>query len=222
MAKKLYFSATDAQTLAASDYVGSYLFGASGQITSGSGAADNIATSFQGIDARAFGYAFDGTDWDRLRATSGALNVSDGGGALTVDASQLDIDDLNATDDAVQAWAFDGTGNAIGSTGGSLNVNVSNAITVNDVALANSSVVATATALSGTEAALPTLASRKYLNIYNHGSHFGFLGPTGVADTDGFPVAPGVYLEFRAGASIALYGICLTGKTTDMRSLEFA
>jgi hypothetical protein len=42
--------------------------------------------------------------------------IGDGGGSITVDATQLDIDDLNATDDAVQSWLFDGAGTALTST----------------------------------------------------------------------------------------------------------
>jgi hypothetical protein len=57
--------------------------------------------------------------------------INDGGNSITVDASQLDIDDLNATDDAVASWTHDGSGTAITSTvnGGDtgLDVNIINA-----------------------------------------------------------------------------------------------
>lgn len=68
----------------------------------------------------------DGTDLLAINA-DGSINITDNGGSLTVDAVQLDIDDLNATDDAVSSWTKDGTGNAITSTGGALDVNISNA-----------------------------------------------------------------------------------------------
>jgi hypothetical protein len=56
-----------------------------------------------------------------LSSTGGALHIADGGGSITVDgsvtvtATQLDIDDLNATDDAVSAWLKDEAGNAFSS-----------------------------------------------------------------------------------------------------------
>jgi len=53
--------------------------------TSGTGASDDVATSFQGLDTRSFNYGFDGTNWDRLRATSGALHVDIQDASITVD-----------------------------------------------------------------------------------------------------------------------------------------
>lgn len=42
--------------------------------------------------------------------------IGDGGGSITVDAVDLDIRDLSAAQDSVQAWAHDGAGTAITST----------------------------------------------------------------------------------------------------------
>lgn len=63
----------------------------------------------------------DGTNLISLTA-SGEVKIVDNGNSITVDAVQLDVDDLNATDDAVAAWLADGTGNAISSTGGALHI----------------------------------------------------------------------------------------------------
>jgi hypothetical protein len=56
--------------------------------------------------------------WDigTLTSITNDVNIADGGNSITVDASQLDIDDLNATDDAIQSWLFDGAGTALTST----------------------------------------------------------------------------------------------------------
>lgn len=225
MAKKLVFNSTDADTLAASDFVGAHLYAGGSLIGKLDGSADAVATGFNAADVAAFGYLFNGTTWDRLRGTSGAVHINDGGNSITVDATQLDIDDLNATDDAVQAWAFDGTGNAIGSTGGALNVNISSgSVTVSDAALANTALAAANSAQADVEALIVAspLANRKYLYLYNYGSHEDYLGPTGVTTGTGFPIYPGVYLDFRAGAAIAMYGITKATKTTDIRSLELS
>jgi hypothetical protein len=71
------------------------------------------------VDDGAGSLTVDGT----VSATQGTSPwvIGDGGGSITVDgtvtvtATQLDIDNLNATDDAVQAWVFDGSGNDIDS-----------------------------------------------------------------------------------------------------------
>jgi hypothetical protein len=56
-----------------------------------------------------------------------SLDVNVSNTSLAVTATNLDIRDLTAASDSVQAWAFDGTGNAIGSTTGALNVHFTNA-----------------------------------------------------------------------------------------------
>jgi hypothetical protein len=48
-------------------------------------------------------------------AGAAAVNIQDGGNSITVDAVQLDIDDLNATDDAAASWENDGVGTDITS-----------------------------------------------------------------------------------------------------------
>lgn len=214
MGKHLVYDATDAETLAASDFVGSHIYAG--------GAA--------------------------LSATGGSLHVADGGGSLTVDAvnldirdlssatdsvtvvaTNLDIRDLTAASDSVQAWAFDGTGNAIGSTGGALNVSFAGTVTVTDAALANTAVENAATSVGDTATKLVTsdLSNRKYLYYYNNGTG-GNLKPTyigkqaSLSTTNGFPIFPGGYFQARVGAAIALYGIAPTGATVDTRNLQFS
>lgn len=275
MAKKLVWDNTDADTIAASDFVGAVLHAGSTELTTtlegakqaldvyvansltmdadgvydggsntdpdnvglightraasptdveqvervtvGAASSDDVvAANVHGLDVNAFGMVYDGATWDRLLGTGGAVHIHDGGNSITVDgsvtvtATQLDIDDLNATDDAVQAWAFDGAGTAIGSVSDHLHVSAS----------ADGGVVASAVATSQVEAALPTAANRMYLDLYNHGSHEVYLGATGVSVASGFPIFPGVYRMYEAGPAIALYGINKAGKTSDLRCLE--
>jgi hypothetical protein len=140
-------------------------------------------------------------------AGAAAVNIQDGGNSITVDASQLDIDDLNATDDAVQAWMFDGTGNAIGSTAGAIDVNIaSGTLSTSDAALADTAIASGATSLAVANTAqdivAAPLASRKYLYAYNNDNRKMYIGQSGVSSSTGFPVSPGSYVELRAGASI--------------------
>ncbi len=288
MAKKLHFDDTDADTLAASDYVGANIIaqdvlithtqvGAKEaldvyvandimvdlngvydvgtnplpdnvgiiahsraaapdetnqieRLTSGAASSDDVvAADVHALDVNSFGMVFDGTTWDRLRGTAGAVHIHDGGNSITVDAVDLDIRDLTAASDSVAAWLSDGAGNAITSSGGALDVNIQSmdaiTLTVSDAALANTAVdngeediVDTATKVIPTD-----LASRKYVYLYNHGQSEVYIGKqTLLAVANGFPIFPGVYLEARMGAAIALYGISKTGKTNNIRNLQLS
>lgn len=249
MAKKLFFSATDADTLAASDFVGSYLYGTfkltsttisakealdvnianalnvnldgiydgvsntdpdntgiightrasspddTGQIrriTVETAASDAVvAANVHGLDVNAFGMAYNGTTWDRLRSTSGALNVADGGGSLTVDGT----------------------------------VSISGTVTVTDAALSNTAIENGQTDIADTPTKVigTDLPSRKEAFLYNMSNFFSYLGKqSGLAVTNGFPFAPGVYLQTRIGAAIALYGIAPSGKTSRIANLQFS
>ena len=61
-------------------------------------------------------------------------------------------------------------------------------------------------------------SSRITLLIKNNGSNIVYIGATGLADTDGYPI--------EAGQSVllynqeAVYGICSSGLTSDIRILE--
>jgi len=132
-----------------------------------------------------------------------AVNIQDGGNSITVDATDLDIRDLTAASDSVESWTHDGSGNAITSTGGALDVNVAS---IEDAALANTAIASgattQATANTPVDVVASPLASRKYLFLYNNDNRKMYVGPSGVTTANGFPVSPGSYLEMRAGASV--------------------
>lgn len=133
---KLVFDTTDAASQAASANVGAYLRASDGTLLThtdvgGKKALDvrvaegiNVEVDLSHTDDSV--KVGDGTDFLEVNA-DGSINITDNGGSLTVDATQLDIDDLNATDDAVAAWMKDGSGNSITSTGGALDINLTNA-----------------------------------------------------------------------------------------------
>ena len=231
---KLVFDATDADTIAASANVGAYLRSADGTLIThttvgGKEALDvrvaegiNVEVDLDAADDSVESWTNDGSG-NPIGSTGGYLHVlaqqdtspwviGDGGASLTVDATQLDIDDLNATDDAVQAWAFDGTGNAITSTTGYLDVNIAaGSVTVSDAALANSAIKTVAETV-GTSAALiidgaDELSGRKYVYLYNNDNRYTYLGASGVTTSNGFPLPPGAIIDVRIGDAVDLYMI---------------
>jgi len=159
-------------------------------------------------------------------AGASAVNIQDGGNSITVDAVQLDIDNLNATDDAVQAWMFDGVGNAIGSTAGAIDVNIaSGTLSTSDAALANTAIAAAANplsvALTAEDVVVSPLANRKYLFIYNNGNRQIHIGQSGVSAATGFPVSPGSVIELRAGAAVDIEWVGVN-TAQEIRTLELS
>jgi len=180
----------------------------------------NAVVTATDLDIRAL------TQTDEITAYQGTSPwvIGDGGGSITVDASQLDIDDLNATDDAVAAWLSDGSGNAIGSTGGSLDVNVTNDIDVDD-GIANTAIENTATAVStsAVNVVSSALSSRKYIAFANEGNKALFVGKTGVTTANGFPLYPGMQQSWRIGPSVAVQAIGGNGASSeDLRVMELS
>lgn len=157
--EQLSFDPTDAETRAAGSNVGAYLrAGSDGDLLtstliSGKEALDvNIANSLDIAvdldhteDSVRLG---DGTSFFTSTSENGdiALDVhisntniavTDGGGSLTVDATDLDIRDLTAATDSVTSWLADGSGTALTSTligsDQALDVNIANtSVTVDD------------------------------------------------------------------------------------------
>jgi hypothetical protein len=149
--------------------------------------------------------ANDGVDIGDVTVNNGAgaaaVNIQDGGNSITVDAVDLDIRDLSASQDNVAI--SDGTDTLAIEADGSINVNVAS---IEDAALANTAIANGATtsgaANTAVDAVASALADRKYLFLYNNDNRRMFVGATGVTAANGFPVAPRAYLEMRAGASI--------------------
>lgn len=149
--------------------------------------------------------------------------ITDANGAMYVAGNQFDIDDLNATDDAVQAWAHDGTGTAITSTGGALDVNILSGDVDDD--LAATAIANTATAVSTTAVNIVTsaLADRKWLYLANEGNKSLYFGETGVTTANGFPLHPGMQLETRIGAAVTPQIIGGSGASSeDLRVMELS
>lgn len=165
----------------------------------------------------------DGTDFLAI-AADGSIAVTDNGGSLTVDASQLDIDDLNATDDAVSAWLKDGSGTSITSTGGALDVNIASSdIEISMDLTHDTAILADTETVTTTSGALVTsvLAARERLFMYNNGNKIVYIGESGVTTGSGFPLFPGSILEAAIGPAVAVHAVAESG-SQDIRILQLS
>lgn len=93
-----------------------------------------------------------------------------------------------------------------------------------DFALANVAIQSTATAVSTLAIDISTpLANRKYVYAYNHGNVELYLGESGVATSDGFPLFPGQSIMLRAGAAVDIEVIGGTGASSEsLRVMELS
>lgn len=69
-----------------------------------------------------------GTDGTAIGHTGDALHVSVENASIAVTATDLDIRDLTAASDSVESWLHDGSGTAITSTGGAIDVNIASGV----------------------------------------------------------------------------------------------
>lgn len=235
MKDKLIFDTTDANTIADSDSIGAFVRSSDGTLIThstvgGKEALDvsiadgvNVEVDLSHVDdSVALG---DGTNLFTsttvgadigldVNIINASISIDDGAGSITVDATDLDIRDLSAAQDSVASHLFDGAGTALTSTlvgaDQALDVNVvaSEELTVNDAALANTAILASAASLAAANTADPVvssaLANRKYLFVRNNDNRVMYIGQDGVTSSNGFPVSPGSYIEMRAGASVVV------------------
>lgn len=231
MKHKLIFDVTDASTIADSDSIGAFMRSSDGTLithtTVGAKEALDVRIA-EGINVEVDLSHVD----DSVRLGDGTIltTVTSNGGKdgldvflintdIAVTATDLDIRDLSAAQDSVEAWAHDGTGNAISSTAGALNV------FTNDADLANTAIESSSNALSTANVAesvkTTALADRKYLYVYNNGNREIYIGGVGVSETNGFPVSPGGTYMFRAGPAINMQWIG-PNINQQIRTLELA
>lgn len=216
---------------AADDSVASWTMDGSGNaIGSTSGALNtyltnaSIAVTANNLDIRDLAFATDKVDVSGSSVSiSGTVAVTQSTSPWVVSATDLDIRDLAAATDSVSAWTKDGSGNAIGSTSGALNVYLtgSGTVTTNDAALANTALLNTQKNVTTTTGAL--LASqqsgRKYLYVQNLGDKSIYVGASGVTTSNGLRISAGAIGEFRFGAAQSLHAVAASG-TQDIRLME--
>lgn len=148
-------------------------------------------------------------------------------GNLTVIATNLDIRDLVAATDSVSSWVKDGSGNAITSSGGALDVNIQSSDITFDIDddLCNVAIENTATAVSTSaiNVVSSALANRKFLALANEGNKILYFGKNGVTTSNGFPLYMREKAMFRIGASVAPQIIGAAGSSNeDLRVMELS
>lgn len=229
------FDVTDATTRAASSNVGAHiragddgtLIGHVSDALKVNFSNASLAVTATDLDIRDLVFATDKVDVSGSSVSiSGTVAVTQSTSPWVVSATNLDIRDLAAATDSVSAWTKDGSGNAITSTTGWLDVNVagfSATVTVTDAALANTAISANTTVagITLTSAISSILSARKYAYFYNNGNKGMYLGTTGTTVGTGFPMYPGMALEFRAGAAID-FKVIADGATQDLRHLQLS
>jgi len=67
------------------------------------------------------------------------------------------------------------------------------------------------------------LESRRVIAVYNNDSTNAiFVGPSGVTEDDGYPIAAGTEKAFALAANLDLYAIAGTGNSVNVRTMEIA
>jgi hypothetical protein len=219
---------------AADDSVAAWLSDGAGNAISSTGGALHISDAggsltvdATNLDIRDLAFATDKVDVSGSSVSiTGTVAVTQSTSPWVVSATDLDIRDLSAAQDSVEAWAHDGTGNAITSTAGALDVNIaSGTVTTSDAALANVAIKALAETVTTTAAQIvdgaDELAGRKYLFLYNNGGKEVYIGETGVTASSGFPIPPGSALEARIGAAVDVFMISQAG-SQNVRTLQLS
>lgn len=164
------------------------------RVTAAAASSDAVvAANVHGQDVNAFGMVYNGATWDRLTGTGGAVNVSDGGGSLTVDGTV-------AVTQSTNPWV------------------------VSDAAEANTALASSANPITDTVGDIKAsagLAARKYLWAQNLGPNNIYFGATGVTAATGLRMAQGAIIEMRLGAAVMPQAITAgAGQTGDLRLLE--
>lgn len=68
-----------------------------------------------------------------------------------------------------------------------------------------------------------SLPTRRVIAIYNtDGSNSVYVGPSGVTETNGYPVAAGTEKAFALAANLDLFAIAGAGNTVNVRTMEIA
>jgi len=184
----------------------------------------SVTVSATDLDIRDLAFATDSVDVSGSSVSiTGDVNVTQGTSPWVVSATDLDIRDLDAATDSVAAWTHDGTGNAITSSGGALDVNIQSSDIEIDVEddKANTAILNSTASVTSTSAALlgSQQADRRFLYVQNLGNQAIYVGASGVSTSTGIRMSPGSLAEFRFGPALSLHAVA-NGGTQDVRLME--
>jgi hypothetical protein len=188
--------------------------------TTGAAASSDavVAANAHGMDANAFGMIFNGTTWDRMRGTSGALNVV---------FSEPVADDAADSGNPLKVGtrAVDGALAAVSATGDRANMisDLYRRLWVNNtpnIAGSNAAIFIDTTA-GGTALFAAVLAGRRKAEVQNLGSKAIAIGFGTVTFANGIRIAAGASYTMDIGPDLALKAIAESG-TQNVRVLQLA
>lgn len=189
--------------------------------TTGAAASSDavVAANAHGFDANSFGMIFNGTTWDRMRGTSGALNV--------VFSEPVADDAADAGNPLkVGTRAVSGALAAVSATGDRANMisDLYRRLWVNtspNIAGSNAAVTVDDTA-GGVVIFTSVLAGRTRAIVKNMDNKPLYLGFGTVTVANGMPVEAGALWLGEIGPDLILKGIRATGETGPVRTMQFA
>jgi len=153
------------------------------------------------------------TELSVIQGSDSPWSIDDNGGSLTVDASQLDIDDLDYTSDNVAIK---------GSTGNQLVVAADGSIGVTFASATAAAYGAKSITSTATKVITTNLANRRKVIVQNLGSKDMFFGhDVSVTAATGILISAGSSVELELGATLDVYAITASS-TADARYFEVA
>lgn len=199
------------------------------RVTAGAVSADDVvAANVFALDTAGYMFGFDGSAWDRITATGGAMdiNFATQDADITVDiATNLVADDAADAGGSLKAGsvALDGALSAISASGdrADLTSDMYRRVYINDAPNVSADINAVSVATTEVSLSATPLAGRTRIIVQNSGSNSIFVGPTGVLISTGIEVSKGGTLSLELGEDVELFGICASG-TQDTRVLELA
>jgi hypothetical protein len=217
---KLTYDPTDANSIAASSTVGSYVLAgddgtAIGHVSDAlkvNFTNSSLAVTAADLDIRDLAFATDKVDVSGSTIELGATTLA-ALESITVSATDLDIRNLAFATDKVDV------------SGSTITVNQGTSpwvVSSSDSALANTTALSTAVAPTTTATNFPAaLANRKYLTFQNLNGNC-FVGGSTVTASTGLRLASGAMLEgLRIGPAITLKHVMASG-TGDLRIFELS
>lgn len=233
---RLVFDPTDANTIAASSSIGAFVRSSDGTLIGNVSDAlkvsftnSSLAVTATNLDIRDLSSTTDSVSavqsgtWDigTVSTITNVVHIDDNSGSITVDGT------VAATQSGTWSTRLqDGSGNAIGSHTGALDVYLAGgSLTVNDAALADTAIANEAVAVSTSAVAVTAsaLTGRKYLFLANEGPKKGYFGKTGVTTANGFPLHAGMQAELRVGAAVGVFYIGGAGSANeDFRTMQLS
>lgn len=208
--------------------------GAVNRITAADTTSDAVvAANVHGLDHNSFGMIYNGTTWDRIRGTSGSMNINIAAQSLSQVSSNVAqfggsavVTGTGASGAGIPRVTVSNDSNILATQSGTWTVTANagtGTFTVSDAALANSAILNSQKGVTTTEGGIlaSALSSRKYLLFQNLGNKFVYLGTTGVTSANGWQVTPQSDYEFRLGPAVSVHAVAAAG-TQDCRILEFS